>query len=254
VYIYIATDCLGRNTTHKLTQQELLARNSFGPYKASDLLKALLVFMTLPSPPPPDNAVVIPTSDNKRELTLDNDKDQKVVLLADFIMTDFVQSRPHFDQELRKYMKKKTGRVGMVELRVVLLDVMTHMCPLMTSTDLHDCMDFLEVHIRRQKNEMNMIEEEVLSDEQLSQLRLIFDFFDKQRTGCINRREIMKLMESESNKFYAKQQAEFLQGGELEEETRIEESSVDKMMSTVELKRQNELDFDEFVTLFKNVV
>ena len=248
----------GRVSSHKLTQQELLARNAFGPYKASDIMKALLVFLALPAQTVEEDDVINSIQDNSDKNTpgdtTPTSKNAKLVLLADFIQTDFVQSRPHFDQELRKYMKKRTGRVGMVELKVTMTEIATNMCPLMTPTDLHDCIDYLNLQMKRQKAELHITTEDILSEDQLSQLRLIFDFFDKERTGRINRHEIMKLMESETNKFYAKQQAEFLEGGEVEEETHIEEERVDKMLASVELKNKHELDFDEFVTLFKNVV
>jgi len=274
---------------HKLTPGELLARNTFGPYKAADILKAVYVFISLgPANDEKDdvevrdtitvkttNSQVSSKSDTNSyqnqiaNLALQQQQQQqhlpntpsaftsKKVLLADFIQTDFVQSRPHFDQELRKFMKRKTGRVGMVELRVTIHTIITNMCPLMSPKDLHDCLDYVNYHLKRQRTEMSVPVVEVLSEEQLSQLKTIFQFFDKGKTGRINRAEITRLIEAESARFYAKQQADFLEGGEMVDEdlnNHEAEDRVNKLFSVVDVKNPNELDFDEFVQLFKNVV
>jgi len=243
-----------------LGENEILSKTSFGSYRALDMTKAMAVFLALPAYDTlADNGKSIPkqdTSKNLNNLVLGMN-DSKRVNLSEFIMSDFVQSRPHFEQELRKYLKKRTSKFagfGSGDLALTLQEIIASMCPLMNYSQLSECYEYIALQMRIQIVEENPVEEEIIPEETIITLRKMFNFFDKERTGRVKEQEILQLMETESKKFYAKQQADFLEGGGIEEETKVEESAVKKMLASVTLKVENEIDFEEFVQIFKNVV
>lgn len=239
-----------------LTDEELLQKNVFGSYRAADIVKAMTTFSSLPSfvLSPFDNKLKKDNNETTKAFAaLQTDDDMKRVSLQDFILSDFIQAHPYFEQELRKLLsRRRTNKIDNVSL--TLREIISCMCPHLSDSQLSECMRYLALTKRVQLLASTPQEEDVIPEETMTLLRNMFNFFDKEKSGKLHPDIIAQLMETESRKFYAQQQAAFLEGGVIEEEVRIEESAVRKMMSTIKLKVEDEITFDEFVQIFKDEV
>ncbi len=117
------------------------------------------------------------------------------------------------------------------------------MCPLMTSTDRKDCLKFFSLQ------KAPVVEETaaVYSEGQLNIMKQIFDFFDADHSGTVDRKEIKHAMKDTKPKFNSQ---ESLRGSGIADSVGVTDGAIDNIVDEGDADGNDGLDFEEFVSTF----
>ena len=230
----------------KSEEERLRGRQYFGPYKSGELLQFFEVYVSLPKRQL-DGTEVLLTATNKPEEADDTrDGTGGCVSLHDLLKHKYVRSRPHFKASLEKDLLSKVSAGASSGLFMTLQRILVQMCPLMTTKDRLDCITFFGIS----KSDLLVEEsrEVVYNAKQLKQLRRIFNYFDANNNGTVDREEIRLAVNRDAIRGMSG--LDNLRGSDVAVETGVDEASIESMMDEGDEDNNNELDFDEFVKLF----
>lgn len=227
-------------------EQRILARQSFGPYKASELSELYMIFQSLPKR--------VPSEDDRTQYSginvayTDEGEEIAYIYLTDLFEHPFIMERQYYREQLEKQVKKSIDRnMGPY---YTISNVLAILCPLMTSTDRKDCMKFFSLHA---KNE-DMGETVDLTDHKVERLRLMFEFFDVDQSGTVDKSEIVQAMNRHMNVGRRRFSNAMLKGIDHIPEGNVTEEYIDSMIKGADVDKNEQLDFAEFKLLFGNMV
>lgn len=228
-------------------EERILARQSFGPYKTPELLQFFDVFKSLPKRDPDTNEVianevVVSDSESSSMKTADPAGDVSgYIVLQELIQHQYIKRRPHFRASLEKYLSKMADKAIHMNINKILL----HMCPLMTATDRKDCIKFFSYQKTEEVDEVSV----QFSPTQLFQFRQIFDYFDTDNSGTVDREEIKRALAKSSKQKQPNKDSQ-LKGDTMNIEAEVTADSIDFIVEEADQDGNDELDFDEFVKMF----
>lgn len=249
-------------------EQKLLARKTFGPYQASELLNFFNAFESFTEKQ--DANVVIheddieegtniapiepaPTQENyilKAELMK--------IKLQPLLSHTYLRMRPQFKAELDRVLASKCSDGTLPHnIDISLYDALSEMCPYLSLLDRKNCIRYCFLKTKKEAI-ITVVKAKELSEEDMQQLKAMFNFFDKDRSGDVNREEILAALETTSknkkqNAISTEEDAP-AQSSSSGLGSMINEEMIIDMMKSVDNDDNAELDFDEFVKLFKNIL
>lgn len=256
--------------TKEQADKKLLAKKTFGPYQAQELLNFFLAFESLAPKEEVKDIVInedelqeedepiavesIPAEENyilKSELMM--------IKLQPFLSHTYLRMRPQFRTTLEQVLSANTSDGTLPHnVEISLYDCLREMCPFMSSADIKHCIRYFFL---KTKKEVAVIinKAKELTDEDMQQLRAMFNFFDKDRSGDVSRDEIIAALETTTKNKKVKESFDEENtntqpqgGGGLG--SMINEEMIIDMMKSVDGDGNAELDFDEFTKLFKNIL
>jgi WD40 repeat protein len=171
-------------------EEQLLARKSFGPYVSTELVQILELFKTFPKQNPSPEDTVLMAGNSPAEEMGDGHTTNPVygcIDLADLVKHRWMRNRPYFKSFLDKVllMKRPNMTAGMF---ITLNRVILQICPLMNRKDRRDLMEYFKIY---RGPEVKLLPgDRLFSRAHRVQLKKIFDYFDTDRSGSIDRVEI----------------------------------------------------------------
>ena len=233
--------------TQKSEEERLRGRQYFGPYKSGELLQIFDLYLQLPKPKLKGTEVVLTATNKSDESEENRDGTGGCVALHDLLKHKYVRSRPHFKAALEKSLLSKVSVSASGGVFMTLQRILVQMCPLMTTADRNDCMSYFAIS-KAELEAGGEPGEVVYTKKQLKQLRQIFDFFDEDNSGTVDKEEIRKAVNRDIIKSVSA--SDNLRGGDAVMESGLEEASIESLIDEGDEDNNNELDFDEFVKLF----
>jgi WD40 repeat protein len=234
--------------TQKSEEERLKGRQYFGPYKTFELVQFFDVYLTIPKKQLTGTEVILTATNKPDEAEETRDGTGGCVSLHDLLRHKYVRSRPHFKAALEKNLLSRVGATAANTcIYMTLQRILVQMCPLMTTSDRKDCIQYFA--ICKSGLQVNEESEEVYyTAKQMKQLRQIFEFFDTDKSGTVDRAEIRRAVNRDSIK--AVSASDNLRGSDTAIATGMDEASLQSMMDEGDVDNNDELDFDEFVKLF----
>ena len=247
-------------------EEQLLARKSFGPYISTELIQLFELFKSMPKQTPgPEDTVLLAGSNEKEELG-DGHSTNPVygcIDLAELVKHRWMRNRPHFKSFLDKIVLMKRPNMS-AGLFISLSRIIAQVCPLMTLKDRRELMEYFRV-FRVVEGANKPVVEVAFTRDQRAQLKKIFDYFDTDNSGTINREEIRAALDKTYQSRMTTDDA--LLGDDQEFEKRIDDeslgsiisegvthSSVSSVVEEEESVESSEIDFASFLQLFGNFI
>ena len=177
----------------KAKEEKLLSRKTFGPYVTNEMIQIFDLFKLFPKQiPGPADTVLMAGKDPAEEMG-DGHTTNPVygcIDLADFVKHHYIRSRPHFKQFLDKLLliQRPDMTAG---LFITLNRIVKQICPLMSAKDREDLYEFFKVY--KGQNDTRILARQ-FSRSHHNQLKKIFDYFDKDRNGRIDKAEIREVL------------------------------------------------------------
>ena len=260
--------------SREVLEQKLLARKTFGPYQASELLNFFNAFesftvkqesnVVIHEDDIEEGASIAPIDPTPTQENYILKSELMMIKLQPLLSHSYLRMRPQFKAELDRVLATKCSD-GTLAHNVVIsfYDALAEMCPYLTLPDRKNCIRYCFLKTKKEAT-ITVIKAKELSVEDMQQLRAMFNFFDKDRSGDVNREEILAALETTSKN---KKQFNSIStdeeggggggkhgggGGGLG--SMINEEMIIDMMKSVDSDGNADLDFDEFVKLFKNIL
>ena len=248
---------------------KLLARKTFGPYQAAELLNFFNVFESF-APKEEVKDIVIHEDDLQEgdEVTplVAPTPEQNYILKSELMIAklqpllghNYLRMRPQFKAELDRVMSSKCSDGTLSHnVEISLYDALGEMCPYLSQADRKNCIRYCFLKSKKEVT-VTVVKAKELSAEDMQQLRAMFNFFDKDRSGDVSRDEILAALETTSKNKKQHSQFDGDDGGAPQQPgglgSMINEDMIIDMMKSVDGDGNAELDFDEFVQLFKNIL
>jgi hypothetical protein len=276
--------------TQKSEDEKILARQSFGPYKALELLQFFDLYQLMTKRVPTAHDILLTASSKEEEVgnglitagvgtTDPGAGGYGAILLHEFLKHKYLRSRPQLKTIFEKNLiisqyPTPGGGVGSSSggvaatgvplptqhhghILITLQRIIQQMCPLMTPNDRRDCLRYFSlVTVERQKQQEEQqasYAAKFMTPKQLKQLRAIFSYFDLDQNGTVNRTEIKRAMKRDylrSDSNHRMGGDDGLKGSDQLIETGVDDASIESMVEEADADGNNELDFEEFVKLF----
>lgn len=182
---------------------------------------------------------------------------EEEVLVIELLKLRFVHLRPHFYEGLEDYcMKRQLVGEKKQKIYISMKDAVIYMCPLLTMNERQDVIRFLNLHVRHNLKEHKSNKGDRLSEDELVNMRALFEFIDRDQSGKINKEELYAALHLEE-RAHDKEELEKLSGNTSNEVIAAEGmgSGLEFVISKI-LAGHNadEITFEEFVELFKDVL
>jgi Ca2+-binding EF-hand superfamily protein len=192
--------------------------------------------------------------------------DDKRVLtrLEELLHTTYMKNHTDFTANLEKCMNNRlsTG-IDRNKIEICLSDCLKDMCPHMSFREQKDCVRYFDIKTRsdiEKRNRENALKGlkkvQILTEDQIAQMRAMFNFFDKDDSETVSKAEInAALADKNKQEKLASVDRNNMSGGEdvlIVDATDISDSALDDIVGEVDEDDDAELDFDEFVKLFKD--
>ena len=173
------------------------------------------------------------------------------IRLLPLINTKFMKMNNSYKHELIKLMNKRTED-GTLPRNVLinLTDALTFCCPYMEASDRNLCLRCFVLKTPR-SIEFEATVEKGMTREQLSKLKLMFEFFDKDGSGGIDKFEIVEVLEKLAQNTKKDATADKVDDCD-EMGSRLEDAEM--LIASVQGHNAEELDFESFMKMFKNMV
>jgi len=237
-------------------EEQLLARKSFGPYISSELLQVFDLFKRLPKHTPGLEDTLLLAGNSRAEEMGDGYTDNPIygcVDLAELVKHRWMRGRPHFKSFLDKVAIMKRANIN-GKIYITLNRIILQICPLLTPKDRKELSDFFRVY--REDDTLRGAPAKQFTGQQRKQLRKIFDFFDLDKSGTIDREEIRAALdrtcEGRVNAGAALVGQEVLQ----DQEQSIDDESLGSLLSEAANRKDDEsvdsieMDFPAFLQFF----
>ena len=146
---------------------------------------------------------VVPTADNNKVKDLystyePNLHDHTALHLQQLLNHHLVKDRPELYDAINNLLEYKTQEesVSVKQITAPLSEVVHYLSPYLTTQERHNCEDYIKRVIIRDQYQQFQVEEEVMqiSEQQKRALHSLFTFFDKDKSGTVNLREIMEVV------------------------------------------------------------
>jgi len=173
------------------------------------------------------------------------------IRLLPFMNTKFMRLNNSYKHELTKLMSKR-AEDGTLPRNVVinLTDALTFCCPYMEASERNLCLRYFVLKTPR-SIEFEETTEKGMTREQLAKLKQMFEFFDKDGSGGIDKFEIVEVLEKLAANTKNDATADKVDDCE-EMGSRLEDAEL--LIASVQGHDAEELDFESFVKMFKNMV
>lgn len=251
-------------------EQKLLARKTFGPYAAAELLSFFNVFESF-APKAEANDIVIHEDDLKEgestpivESTPQQENyilrsELMIIKLQPLLGNSYLRMRPQFKSELDRTLSSKCSDGTLAHnVEISFYDALGEMCPYMSLPDRKNCIRYCFLKSKKEVT-ITVVKAKELTVEDMQQLRAMFNFFDKDRSGDVNRDEILAALETTSKNKKQSSVNTDDDGAAAPVSSGLgsminEDMIIDMMKSVDGEDGDGNLDFDEFVKLFKNIL
>ena len=180
-----------------------------------------------------------------------NDVVMMNIRLLHLINSKFMQLNPNFKNELQKVLLKRTED-GTLPRNVLisLTDALTFACNYMNTQERTLTLRYFVLKTPRTTAHVEAIEKG-LTREQLKKLKAMFEFFDKDGSGGIDKFEITEVLE----KLASNKKKEVTSDKLNEDEDKgVDLSDAEALISSVQGHEAEELDFEAFCRMFKSLV
>jgi hypothetical protein len=178
------------------------------------------------------------------------------VLLVDLMKLRFVHLRPHFLESLDALcIQRQIEGIRKDKIYISLKDALLYMCPLMNVQERQDTLKFVNLHVREHVVR-DVQHEEMLSEEELLHMRTLFEFMDKDRSGKVDKDEILSALHAD-HKDDEKLEMDRLAGSDSKDIIAAGDREFGLEHEIVKILKNHdgsELDFEEFVDLFKDML
>ena len=173
------------------------------------------------------------------------------VRLLNLLEKPFIRMNSQFKNELNKQLNRRTED-GTLPRNVLinLTDVLTYCCSYMTPQERAQCLRFFVLKTPRTVDHVEA-KEKGLSRQQLNKLKKMFEFFDKDGSGGIDKFEIVEVLEKLANNTKKDLTSEKLNE---DEDKGVDLSDAEALIASVQGHDAEELDFDSFIIMFKSLV
>jgi hypothetical protein len=181
---------------------------------------------------------------------------EEVVSLYNTIDHEFVQLTPHFKDALEEVRLDAIAKnIPIMSVRLSLNDLLTYLCPIMDPGSRAEgirMFDTLPKPVEKPKEVAPLPEEEVI------RLRIMFDYMDADGSGYVDVEELCEALTNEQDRMQAeierRQEASALSGeeGVYIAPKKWTEEEIIRMVQGVDTDGNMELDFGEFVQLFRD--
>ena len=173
------------------------------------------------------------------------------IRLLSFMNAKWVSLNNQFKSELQKVMGKRTED-GTLPRNVLisLSDALTFCCPYMPLNERQLCLRLFVLKTPRTVEHQEATEKG-LTQEQLKKLKAMFEFFDKDGSGGIDKYEIVDVLQKLSDNKKKEVTSDKVND---DEDKGVELADAEKLISSVNGHDAEELDFDNFVRMFKSLV
>lgn len=217
----------------------LLARKSFGPYITTELVQIFELFKTFPKQNPGPEDTVLMAGTNEAEEMGDGHSANPIygcIDLANLVKHRWMRNRPHFKSFLEKLLlvQRPNMSAGMF---ITLNRIISQICPLMSRKDRRELSEFFKVYRSSDQQKLRP-GEKVYEPVYKAQLKKIFDFFDVDQSGSIDRNEIRKALDK-TYILRMKGHQELI-GCEEEAEQNIDDASISTIMTEAHTKKSLE--------------
>lgn len=173
------------------------------------------------------------------------------VRLLNLINSKWMSMNTQFKTELQKVLTKRSeGGILPRNVLISLQDALTYCCPYMQLPDRQLC---LRLFVLKTPRSVEHIEatEKGLTREQLRKLKAMFEFFDKDNSGGIDKYEIVEVLQKLADNKKKEVTSDKMND---DEERGVDITDAEALIESVAGVDQPELDFDCFVKMFKNLV
>ena len=171
--------------------------------------------------------------------------------LLPLIKTRFMNVNKHFQAELEKVLRKRTED-GTLERNVLinLTDALNSCFPFMPMQERVLCLRYFVLKTPRTVEHVEAVEKG-LTKEQLTKLKAMFKFFDKDSSGGIDKYEIVEVL----SKLAENKRKEVDTDRVNDDENKgVELQDAEELIASVNGHDAEELDFDHFAKMFKSLV
>lgn len=173
------------------------------------------------------------------------------VRLLNLINTKWVQLNGQFKTEFQKVLTKRSdGGILPRNVLISLQDALTFCCPYMQLPDRQLCLRLFVLKTPRTV-EHTEATEKGLTREQLRKLKAMFEFFDKDNSGGIDKYEIMEVLQKLAENKKKEVTSDKMND---DDEKGVDITDAEALIQSVAGVDQPELDFDCFVKMFKSLV
>ena len=124
--------------------------------------------------------------------------DHTALHLQQLLNHHLVKDRPPFYDAISNLLEYKAQEesVPVKQITASLSEVVHYLSPYLTAQEQHSCENYIKMVIIRDQYQQFQVEEEEhqMSELQKGALRSLFNFFDKDKSGTVNLREIMEVV------------------------------------------------------------
>lgn len=249
-------------------EQRILAKTSFGPCGVHDLKSICTAFVLAWARSLENHGDKQARSGAHKALegiglhtSMDREKNKKslkalkfstdqTILVGDFMTSQFIARR----RDLREQLSKSIGlavKRGMYRDRVDLSGLLLLIFPLMKAADRTEACKYMVLSEREE--EVKLRDSQPLTEQEEKKLRDMFDYFDSDRSGLVDPREIFEKM----NQVVVDTLS--ILGGEgaasavaqRTADRQMDRQGISKLISMVDTDGNDGLDFEEFCKLFR---
>ncbi len=173
------------------------------------------------------------------------------IRLLGFLNAKWISLNNQFKTELQKVMAKRTED-GTLPRNVLisLLDALTLCCPYMPLSERQLCLRLFVLKTPRTVEHQEATEKG-LTQEQLKKLKAMFEFFDKDGSGGIDKYEIVDVLQKLADNKKKEVTSDKVND---DEDKGVDLADAEALISSVNGHNAEELDFDNFVRMFKSLV
>jgi len=173
------------------------------------------------------------------------------VRLLALLEKPFIKMNSQFKNELTKQLNRRSED-GTLPRNVLinLTDVLSYCCSYMQPQEKAQCLRYFVLKTPRTVDLIEAIEKG-LTREQLKKLKKMFEFFDKDGSGGIDKFEIVEVLEKLANNKKKDFTSDKLND---DEDKGVELSDAEALIASVQGHDAEELDFDSFIIMFKSLV
>lgn len=224
--------------------KRILSRQTFGTCRVEDLLQLREAFLD----------IVRSNLLKEAQMSLKQHSDEPIpdfsgvsfnvgqyVGLFDLMSCKYISARKGHKYQMKKYVESMELS-GKIKEFINMSTIIKQLFPLMPVSDHRDCLKYFTL-----KENMVVEEEDTepsMTVEELRKLREMFDFFDSDRSGFVDPKEIMDKMKRN----------DVMNVNDTEDSYNnkdVEDNHIIKLIQAVDEDENAELDFDEFCKLFR---